>query len=88
MELSKTEIRRRSQRLECTRVHPELDAQHEGGHPPFTCPKCQRTSMHPQDLRQGYCANCRDFTGIGMLLELGLPRIAPAGSLRPLPPPG
>lgn len=30
---------------------------------PFTCPRCSRTSQHPQDARQGYCAACRDWTG-------------------------
>lgn len=28
----------------------------------FTCPKCQKTSHHPEDARHGYCANCHDFT--------------------------
>jgi hypothetical protein len=28
----------------------------------FTCPKCGKTSHHPDDERHGYCANCHDFT--------------------------
>lgn len=28
----------------------------------FTCPKCNKTSHHPDDERHGYCANCHDFT--------------------------
>ena len=29
----------------------------------FTCPRCGRTSQHPEDQRQGYCGACRDWTG-------------------------
>lgn len=29
----------------------------------FTCPRCRRTSHHPEDLRQGYCGACHAFTG-------------------------
>lgn len=29
----------------------------------FTCPRCSRTSHHPEDLRQGYCGACHDWTG-------------------------
>lgn len=28
----------------------------------FTCPRCSRTSHHPEDERHGYCGNCHDFT--------------------------
>jgi hypothetical protein len=28
----------------------------------FTCPRCHKTSHHPEDERHGYCANCHDFT--------------------------
>lgn len=30
---------------------------------PFTCPRCSKTSHHPDDKRYGYCANCHDYTG-------------------------
>lgn len=30
----------------------------------FTCPRCLRTSYHPEDRREGYCGACHDFTGI------------------------
>lgn len=30
---------------------------------PFTCPRCRRTSHHPDDKRYGYCANCHAYTG-------------------------
>lgn len=33
-------------------------------HPVFTCPKCLAVSHHPEDVRQGYCGRCHDFTGI------------------------
>lgn len=29
---------------------------------PFTCPRCGRTSWHPEDKRQGYCDSCHDYT--------------------------
>jgi hypothetical protein len=28
----------------------------------FTCPRCGKTSHHPEDARHGYCGNCHDFT--------------------------
>ena len=28
----------------------------------FTCPRCGRTSHHPDDVREGYCGACRDWT--------------------------
>lgn len=31
--------------------------------PGFSCPRCAATSLHPEDLREGYCGRCHDFTG-------------------------
>ena len=31
--------------------------------PGFTCPRCGMTSHHPDDVREGYCGNCHDWTG-------------------------
>lgn len=28
----------------------------------ITCPECGMTSYHPEDVRQGYCGNCHEFT--------------------------
>jgi len=28
----------------------------------ITCPYCGKTSHHPQDVENGYCGNCHDFT--------------------------
>ena len=28
----------------------------------ITCPRCGRTSYHPDDVREGYCGNCHDWT--------------------------
>jgi hypothetical protein len=28
----------------------------------FTCPRCGRTSHHPQDIAEGYCGACHDWT--------------------------
>lgn len=33
--------------------------------PGFTCPRCGKTSYHPEDLRHGYCGACHAFTGLG-----------------------
>jgi ribosomal protein L37E len=30
--------------------------------PSITCPRCGRTSYHPDDIREGYCSNCHDWT--------------------------
>lgn len=30
--------------------------------PSFTCPKCEMTSYNPNDIAQGYCGNCHEFT--------------------------
>jgi len=30
--------------------------------PSITCPRCGLTSYHPDDVRQGYCGNCHDWT--------------------------
>lgn len=29
----------------------------------FTCPRCRRTSHNPDDVREGYCGHCHDWTG-------------------------
>lgn len=28
----------------------------------ITCPECGMTSYNPNDVREGYCGNCHDFT--------------------------
>jgi hypothetical protein len=28
----------------------------------FTCPRCLMTSYNPNDIREGYCGNCHDWT--------------------------
>jgi hypothetical protein len=32
--------------------------------PSITCPKCYRTSYNPNDIREGYCGNCNEYTGL------------------------
>jgi hypothetical protein len=29
----------------------------------FVCPRCGATSTHPNDIAQGYCGACHDWTG-------------------------
>jgi ribosomal protein L37E len=31
--------------------------------PSITCPRCGRTSYHPEDIRWGYCGSCHSYTG-------------------------
>jgi hypothetical protein len=31
--------------------------------PSFVCPACRSASSHPEDVRNGYCGHCHDFTG-------------------------
>lgn len=33
--------------------------------PSITCPRCGKTSYHPDDVKQGYCGNCHDWTQLG-----------------------
>ena len=30
--------------------------------PSITCPRCGRTSYNPNDVREGYCGHCHDWT--------------------------
>jgi hypothetical protein len=32
------------------------------GQPCITCPRCLMTSYSPEDIQEGYCGNCRDWT--------------------------
>lgn len=34
----------------------------EQSEPSIKCPKCERTSFNPNDIEQGYCVNCHDWT--------------------------
>jgi hypothetical protein len=31
--------------------------------PRFDCPRCGMTSHNANDVREGYCGNCHDWTG-------------------------
>ena len=33
--------------------------------PSITCPVCGMTSYNPNDIREGYCGNCHDWTSEG-----------------------
>jgi hypothetical protein len=35
--------------------------------PSITCPVCAMTSYNPNDIREGYCGNCHEFTGVKTL---------------------
>jgi hypothetical protein len=30
--------------------------------PSITCPRCGMSSPNPNDIREGYCGNCHDWT--------------------------
>lgn len=36
----------------------------------FTCPRCRRTSYHPEDVRHGYCGACHDYAGANQVEQL------------------
>lgn len=40
-------------------------AAHAARPPQYQCPRCERTSHHPADSREGYCGNCHDYTRDG-----------------------
>ena len=33
--------------------------------PSFTCPRCRSVSYNPNDIREGYCGRCHDWTDTG-----------------------
>lgn len=35
----------------------------------ITCPVCKMTSYNPEDIRQGYCGNCRERTSPSLLAD-------------------
>ena len=37
----------------------------EDDYPSITCPRCLMTSYNPNDIREGYCGNCHDWTSEG-----------------------
>jgi hypothetical protein len=39
----------------------EIEAERQRAPVAFTCPRCGRTSHHPQDAQHCYCANCHRF---------------------------
>lgn len=43
----------------------ELPAWGEPAGPSFTCPRCGMTSHSPDDVREGYCGRCHDWTRDG-----------------------
>jgi hypothetical protein len=47
----------------------------------FQCPRCGRTSHHPDDGKHGYCGACHAFTGDGntrrLIIAAGLDADAP-----------
>jgi hypothetical protein len=49
----------------------------------ITCPACHRTSHNPNDIEQGYCGHCHDWTGPPY--SIGQPRATPTaeGPVRP-----
>jgi ribosomal protein L37E len=36
----------------------------------FTCPVCGRTTYHPRDVEERYCANCSWWTGDPVLANI------------------
>lgn len=36
----------------------------------ITCPYCLMTSAHPEDVAQGYCGNCHEFTREKRMTEI------------------
>lgn len=41
--------------------------------PSITCPRCARTSYHPEDVAQGYCGACCWWTSDPQLAPHGPP---------------
>lgn len=52
----------------------------------FTCPRCRRTSHNINDVREGYCGYCYDWTGLDAgpdAYDLGPPELSPLPTLWP-----
>lgn len=45
-----------------TRLHVGGTLAEVAPEPSFTCPRCGMTSYNPNDIREGYCGNCHDWT--------------------------
>lgn len=35
--------------------------------PVYACPLCFHPTSHPEDIRQGYCGRCHDWTGVRLM---------------------
>jgi hypothetical protein len=40
----------------------EREAEAATSAPSITCPRCSRTSYNENDIREGYCGACHDWT--------------------------
>lgn len=49
----------------------------------ITCPKCQRTSFNPNDIREGFCGWCDDWTTLPPPGEVPVVTV-PVGNALPL----
>lgn len=47
------------------RVPMPVQFKERNPHAYITCPRCHMTSYHPNDVREGYCGNCHDWTSDG-----------------------
>lgn len=58
--------------------------------PSITCPRCRRTSWHPEDVRQGYCGACHAYTTPkgGWVIAIGNPDGPPSDTVRAMLSPG
>jgi ribosomal protein S27AE len=45
--------------------HSLADFMPPAGTPSITCPRCGATSYNPNDIQQGYCGRCHDWTREG-----------------------
>ncbi|MCV7174882.1 hypothetical protein [Mycolicibacterium sphagni] len=49
--------------------------------PSITCPRCDATSYHPDDIRYGYCGRCQGWTSDPQLPTWPLSELRPVGKL-------
>lgn len=45
-----------------TAVEAEIEREEQTPRPSISCPVCGATSYNPNDIREGYCALCKDWT--------------------------
>jgi ribosomal protein L37E len=64
----------------CERWFPTYLKASTHSNPSITCPRCGMTSYNPNDVREGYCGNCHDWTAVRRRDDLPEPELPGASA--------